>query len=546
MNTLIGIDKPKAQKNLFDNREIKELEQELKNVRHRLFSAKSPATKRKLRDKDKEIREKIGNLLVEHGWGNETAKQLADWDPYDQNASSPFFDPEWMFDISNGFDVVIGNPPYIDSEAMVKIFPMLREILKRRYNTTKGNWDIYIPFYERAHNLIKKNGYSTYITPNKWLSAPYGKKLREFFQNDIYQVTDCSKINVFEAGNSPIIFSFIKNNNNNQIAINEFNEPWESVFRSNYEKMQLSVDNWGVLLSPHISIISKLNKVENILGRAYTVENPFSTAEAYQLIDIVNDSRNYSASFRLLTTGGIDPYESLWGKKKTSYLKSKYNFPIVKKSALKTLLPKRFSQQNCKKILLSGMRHFEAFFDKNAKYLASKSTIIIKDIDNNFAGYFLTGILNSNLIKFYIKESYSALGIDGGINFSRDMVHNLPFVPEESLLNQIAAVSSIIHALKESDNSSILFEKITDALVFELYFPDHMKDRKIDILQFVEKDLNEVMQGRKYVQLTGEQKEKIINQLHARWTDPKSQIVKRMNSFAEKSPDILKPILESR
>ncbi len=98
---------------LFDNQEIKELEQELKNVRHRLFLAKSPATKRKLRDKDKEIREKIGNLLVEHGWGNETAKQLAGWDPYDQNASSPFFDPEWMFDISDGFDVVIGNPPYL-------------------------------------------------------------------------------------------------------------------------------------------------------------------------------------------------------------------------------------------------------------------------------------------------------------------------------------------------------------------------------------------------------------------------------------------------
>ena len=111
-NTLIGIEKPEAQMTLFDNQEIKELEQELKNVRHRLFSAKSPATKRRLRDKDKEIREKIGNLLVEHGWGNETAKQLAGWDPYDQNASSPFFDPEWMFDISDGFDVVIGNPPY--------------------------------------------------------------------------------------------------------------------------------------------------------------------------------------------------------------------------------------------------------------------------------------------------------------------------------------------------------------------------------------------------------------------------------------------------
>jgi len=73
-----------------------------------------------------------------------------------------------------------------------------------------------------------------------------------------------------------------------------------------------------------------------------------------------------------------------------------------------------------------------------------------------------------------------------------------------------------------------------------------MKERNIDILQFVEKDLKEVMQGREFDQSTDDQKEKIIKQLHTRWTDPESEIVKRMDSFAEKSPDILKPILESR
>jgi adenine-specific DNA-methyltransferase len=55
-NTLIGIDKPKDQMSLFENQEIKRLEQELKNIRHRIFSAKAPGTKRRLRDKDKKIR----------------------------------------------------------------------------------------------------------------------------------------------------------------------------------------------------------------------------------------------------------------------------------------------------------------------------------------------------------------------------------------------------------------------------------------------------------------------------------------------------------
>ncbi|MCK4518093.1 hypothetical protein KAT92_04910, partial [Candidatus Babeliales bacterium] len=83
-------------------------------------------------------------------------------------------------------------------------------------------------------------------------------------------------------------------------------------------------------------------------------------------------------------------------------------------------------------------------------------------------------------------------------------------------------------------------------LAMALYFPDYMKDRNIDILKFVENDLKAVIQNRDFNQLTDDQKEKVIKQLHTKWTDPKSEIVKRMNSFAEKSLDILKPIMESR
>ena len=91
-----------------------------------------------------------------------------------------------------------------------------------------------------------------------------------------------------------------------------------------------------------------------------------------------------------------------------------------------------------------------------------------------------------------------------------------------------------------------VFIEITDSLIFQEYFSLHMKERKIDILQFVEKDIEEVMQNKDFDHLPDNQKEKVINQLHTKWTDQKNEIVKRMNSFAEKSPDILKPILESK
>ena len=111
-NTLIGIEKPGQDRSLFDNPKVKALESKLKDVRHRLFSAKTPTTKRKLRDEDQQIREEMGQILQNAGWSNESARQLAGWDPYNQNVSSNWFDPEWMFGVVDGFDVVIGNPPY--------------------------------------------------------------------------------------------------------------------------------------------------------------------------------------------------------------------------------------------------------------------------------------------------------------------------------------------------------------------------------------------------------------------------------------------------
>ncbi|MBU1569550.1 MAG: hypothetical protein KKE00_03360, partial [Proteobacteria bacterium] len=115
-NTLIGLDKPKQM--LIQNPQIKSLEDELKDLRHQYFSAKTRKEKLDCQRKDKELRKRISTLLIKDGWDNKTARQVAAFDPYDQNASSPFFDSGWMFGLKTEkagegvFDVVIGNPPY--------------------------------------------------------------------------------------------------------------------------------------------------------------------------------------------------------------------------------------------------------------------------------------------------------------------------------------------------------------------------------------------------------------------------------------------------
>ena len=81
-------------------------------------------------------------------------------------------------DDKNGFDIVIGNPPYIDSETMILLGQTdLREYITKHYKFIKGNWDIYMAFLEWG--LTLSNGCLCYITPDKWLSKPFGSKFRE-------------------------------------------------------------------------------------------------------------------------------------------------------------------------------------------------------------------------------------------------------------------------------------------------------------------------------------------------------------------------------
>lgn len=82
-------------------------------------------------------------------------------------------------------------------------------------------------------------------------------------------------------------------------------------------------------------------------------------------------------------------------------------------------------------------------------------------------------------------------------------------------------------------------------MTINLLILDHMKERGIDVLEFVEKDIEEVMHGREFSTLSDAEKEQVIESLHAKWSHPDNEVVKRMAMFKEKSPDILKPILES-
>ena len=177
---MIAKKKKDAQLELFENPDIETTKSELAEIRHKHFAAKSASTKHRLRKQDQELREKLANLLSEDNcFAPEDAKQLSEWNPYDQNAVSSFFDPEWMFGVSDGFDLVIGNPPYIQLQSNGGKLGKLYE--KSGYCSFDSKGDVYCLFYERGWQLLKRDGHLCFITSNKWMRAGYGAKLREFF-----------------------------------------------------------------------------------------------------------------------------------------------------------------------------------------------------------------------------------------------------------------------------------------------------------------------------------------------------------------------------
>ncbi|BCW95336.1 MAG: hypothetical protein KatS3mg018_0818 [Fimbriimonadales bacterium] len=161
---------------------IEQLKAQIRQVRQQYFTARTPETKQKLRQKDAELRQKLADELKKSGWDDATARMLARWNPYDQNASAPFFDPEWMFGVSEGFDIAIGNPPYIQLQKAYDAKRKYADLyLDEGYATFDRRGDIYCLFYERGLELLREGGILAYITSNKWMRAGYGEKLRAYF-----------------------------------------------------------------------------------------------------------------------------------------------------------------------------------------------------------------------------------------------------------------------------------------------------------------------------------------------------------------------------
>ena len=171
-NTLIGL---KVEQTL-TSENTQNLEHQLRDNRERHFHATTRSRKLACKRADAELRAALATELKRVGMPADDAEKLAQWDPYDQNTTAKWFDPEWMFGVTDGYDVVIGNPPYVRQEKIKGLKPTL----KNRYTCYTGAADLYVYFYERGLQLLNTNGIHTFICSNSWLDVNYGAPLQKY------------------------------------------------------------------------------------------------------------------------------------------------------------------------------------------------------------------------------------------------------------------------------------------------------------------------------------------------------------------------------
>jgi len=269
-NSLIA-KKKQASHCLFENPDIEPTKQKLIEVRHEHFSAKTANRKSTLREKDKVLREKLARLLADDkDFAPEDAIQLAAWNPYDQNTVAEFFDPAWMFGVSDGFDIVIGNPPYIQLQNNGGELAKLYEPCD--YKTFAKTGDIYCLFYERGWQLLKPKGHLCYITSNKWMRAGYGEKTRGFFAKNTNPqlLIDFAGVKIFESATVDTnILLFSKEDNKHKTLCTVTNKQNKDGVKnlSDFVQQQsvecnfISSDSWVILSPIEQSIKRKIEAV---------------------------------------------------------------------------------------------------------------------------------------------------------------------------------------------------------------------------------------------------------------------------------------------
>ena len=351
-----------------------------------------------------------------------------------------------------GFDIVIGNPPYVRKTQMDD---KLKSTLEKKYFSAYKQYDIYLFFNELALILLKKNGVYSFIQPNKFLSAEYGFNLINLLKNNaiIKTIWNVSLNKVFEASVYPYVFifqkkSFSTNFINDTINLLEFSEKLVG--------FNTSQDAKSLMAKIRMKSIQLKTIADKIKRGVANTKIEFNIQGKYSGIK----STILELSYFLPNTNTIFDYLSENEEKRK----------IEEFSKNMILLPRT-------------VQKIRAIYKSNNQHVLDR-VYYFECANEKFEDKFILAILNSKVTTFYYDQIYGSTKIGGGyIDLKGSQIENL-MIPNIATMQQqpiIVLVNQILSTKSANPIADISeLEKQIDRLVYNLY---KLTDEEIAIIE---------------------------------------------------------------
>jgi len=502
-----------------------------------------------------------------------------------------FFSEVWHK--KGGFDVVIGNPPYVQIQKF-RDDPIQKDWEKQKYESFSKRGDIYCLFYEKGYHLLRDKAVLSYITSNKWMRAGYGQKLRRFFAENTQPLTliDFSSFQVFETATVDTNVLLLEKSKRYKAvraclvspAFTRSTPLDTFVAKHSIELDDLSGESWVISDKRHYEIKRHIEQVGTPLKEwdiaiNYGVKTGFN--EAF-IIDgkkkdelLAADPKSTEIIKPILRGRDIKRYRvdfaDLWliVAKYGSYKTIEKQYPAVYEH-LQRYEEKLKARGQCRYTSSGGKQngpypgqHHWLELDNNPRdeYLGEFETEKITwgnlALSCQFAlaepemyvsapspiigggGRYLLAVLNSTIGDYYIR-SLGVTRSGGYFEYKPMFVEKLP-VPEikdtDRKPYEILADYVLFTTKQGQKLQSAYFEQLIDGLVYELYFPDELKATEKEILPHLG-DLKPIKD-----EMTKEEKLAIIQREFDRLYDPGHTVRNHLETLD--SVDVVRTIREA-
>jgi hypothetical protein len=401
------------------------------------------------------------------------------------------FDPEKVFAVDEGFDIVLGNPPYVSALVFAAIYgteakERFRSLFKSTYETARGSYDMYVLFIERGIALLRSGGTLSYITPNKYLSARYAIALRSYIlkKATLRKLVDLSAMKMFKDACVYPLISFLQRDagRGETVTILQPEESNREMVRFNlaawcsvdidYQMLGMLPEYiWGFMLSPQVEFLSKLVNGTQPLS-SFGEINATSTAAEADTYGAFIAEHCKDGSLRMLNTGTIDRYTALWGIRSMIHAHRTFATPYLPLREA-GVNKRRERMYTSPKIIFAKLANVcEAYIDADGEY-ASLNTTCFHSPGQGVSLNFIGAFCNSKLFMFLYRQLFGALRMRGGyFQFQAPQLRAIPLKPfsEEQQAPIIALVERILEAKRDDAGADVsALDMEIDEHLYRLY-----------------------------------------------------------------------------